>query len=113
MNDIIPDVPRCGKCGRYPVDHRGGECVYPPRDGTADVYRGALELVREALDIPHAKTAAGDEVRTEILHARVNHVTVMIDAVLGRAHPEWSIKWAREQIARHPADGYERAEARP
>ena len=22
-------IPLCGKCGRYPVDHRGGECVYP------------------------------------------------------------------------------------
>lgn len=24
------DIPRCPDCGRYPIDHRNGKCIYPP-----------------------------------------------------------------------------------
>ena len=26
----VQPPPRCEKCGRYPIDHRDGECIYPP-----------------------------------------------------------------------------------
>ncbi len=31
------DVPRCEKCGRYPIGHRGGVCLYPEGPYTGDL----------------------------------------------------------------------------
>jgi hypothetical protein len=34
LNDAAADVPRCPRCGRYPIDHRNGVCLYPPSPDT-------------------------------------------------------------------------------
>lgn len=78
----------------------------PQQADKADTYRAALELVVEALDIPHAKTVADDEKRAEIVHARLMHVLIMVGSVLDRDRPEWYIDYCREQLAKHPAVGY-------
>jgi hypothetical protein len=203
-NAAGPDVPLCGTCGRYPIDHRGGVCLYPPEIATGglselaqlihfrvgawedlgyrnppapdcatvpplgersasaigngreaigdidrliaqlhgaraglagqlrrdedirmaglpateeavrwdvppaaqDAYRAALELVREGLDIPHAKTVGDDEKRAQILHTRLIHVLMLVASVLDRDRPEWSIRYCREELAKNPAVGY-------
>jgi hypothetical protein len=72
-----------------------------------DGYRAVLEVVREALDIPHAATFSGDEKRKEILCMRVMHALLMVRAVLdGRGPAEWNIAYCREQLAKYPATGY-------
>lgn len=76
---------------------------------TADELRAALEVVAEALGIPHAATNGDDARRAEILQMRVMHVNVMLEAVLDE-HREptsaWSVNYCREQLAKHPATGY-------
>lgn len=73
-------------------------------------YREALEAVRDALDLPHAATVGGDEVRSQIIGDRLTHVTLFLEHAL--ADPPspggiaWSIAYFRERIAEHPAAGY-------
>lgn len=75
----------------------------------ADAYRAALELVREALDPPHAKTVGDDDQRRQIIHERLIHVLLMIGNVLERdnaAARHWALDYCRERLAEHPAVGY-------
>jgi len=38
-------VARCGKCGRYPIDHRGGVCIYPRQSAELAARRTAAAAV--------------------------------------------------------------------
>lgn len=69
----------------------------------------ALRAVREALDIPHAATVGDDETRAKILDERTGHAVAMLQGILGRdTTPDipWSVGYLREQLAKHPAEGY-------
>ena len=72
----------------------------------------ALQAVREAIDIPHAATAGDAEIRAQILYERLLHAVVFLDSILGdpRDHGTvdigWSVQYLREQLAKHPAEGY-------
>lgn len=69
----------------------------------------ALTAVREALDIPHAATVGDDETRAKILDQRLSLTVIMLRGILERpttgAIP-WSVGYLREQLAKHPAQGY-------
>lgn len=69
----------------------------------------ALAAVREALDIPHAATVGDDEVRARILDERTGHAVAFLQRILGGdpvADIPWSVGYLREQLAKHPAEGY-------
>jgi hypothetical protein len=69
----------------------------------------ALTAVREALDIPHAATVGDDETRAKILDERTGHAVVMLCGILGEdaiTDIPWSAGYLREQLAKHPAEGY-------
>jgi hypothetical protein len=69
----------------------------------------ALTAVREALDIPHAATVGDDETRAKILDERVGHTVTMLCGILGQdatVDIPWSVGYLREQLAKHPAEGY-------
>jgi hypothetical protein len=69
----------------------------------------ALTAVREALDIPHAATVGDDETRAKILDERLGHTVVMLQGILDRdatVDIPWSAGYLREQLAKHPAEGY-------
>jgi hypothetical protein len=75
--------------------------------------RNALEIVLEALDVPYAATVGGDEIRAEIMSRRTMHAVILLRGLLGRdtgrqplLYPQNSIDWCREQLAKHPAEGY-------
>jgi len=70
----------------------------------------ALTAVREALDIPCAATVGDDEVRAKILDKRLGYAVAMLRGILGRdAFPgiPWLVGYLRDQLAKHPAIGYE------
>ena len=86
--------------------------LQPDPAPTAAQLLDALRAVREALDIPHAATVGDQEVRDAILVERTGHAAVMLarifeciadgrDPMIG-----WSAGYLREQLARHPAEGY-------
>lgn len=88
---------------------RGTFAEYPKVSAErAATFRAALELVREGLDIPHAKTLGDDAKRTEILHRRLIGVLIMVRSVLDgqQADAGWSLTYTREQLAKAPAVGY-------
>ena len=78
----------------------------------------ALAAVREALAIPHAATMGDDETRAKILGERLGHTVAMLSSVLDRigdgrdADIPWSVGYLREQLAKHPAEGYKTWDAR-
>lgn len=80
--------------------------------------RAVVDAVREALDIPHAATAGGDETRQEILTERVMHLLVCVTYLseryrlaekvglpIGSAVPD-QLAYLRERLATHPPAGY-------
>lgn len=77
-----------------------------------DELLSALEAVRDAISIPNAATAGGQETRDKILIERAGHATVMLNGVLERIErgndPDvsWSVKYLHERLAEHPAEGY-------
>lgn len=80
-------------------------------DTTPDAGRllDALAAVREALDIPHAATVGDDETRAKILDERLGHTVAMLVGILDRDPVRdipWSVGYLREQLAKHPAEGY-------
>ncbi|SRR6266568_3766713 len=80
------------------------DLVIPP--GPA---RDALAAVLEALDIPNAATAGGQETRAKILEHRTRHAVVMLESVLNPAAPgevSWSVDYLCARLAEHPAAGY-------
>lgn len=75
-------------------------------------YREALQLVREGLDIPHAKTAGGDVQRMEILFLRTVDLLIMVSHILdGDNRPEFTLGYCRDGLAKHAAVGYHPARA--
>lgn len=92
------------RAARLPGTEEAARWEAPP--SVQDVYRDALEVVREGLDIPHAKTVGDDEKRARILHARLIHVLLLVGAVLDRDRPDWSISYCRGELAKNPAVGY-------
>lgn len=75
---------------------------------TADEYRQVLEVVREAIDIPHPATAGDGRVHGDILFMRTMHAMTMVRSILDgeSTSPPWSVRYCREQLAKHPATGY-------
>lgn len=88
----------------------GGEC--PPRPGETPPidWRDALAAVREALDIPYAKTAGDEEIYREILDRRLMQALVMLRGVLDEDDPPvaWRVEYLRAKLAEMPAEGYNR-----
>lgn len=71
--------------------------------------RALLDVVLEALDLPHPATAGGAEVYDEIRGERATHVVVALRSVLDERplmSIEWTTDYLREQLAKHPATGY-------
>jgi hypothetical protein len=75
-------------------------------------YREALEVILEALDIPHAATHGDDEIRDKILDRRLMQTVTTLRAILddGPDRPDvdvaWNLGYLREKLAEHPATGY-------
>lgn len=74
----------------------------------AGAARDALQAILEALDIPNGATVSDQEIRDKILIERAGHAKVMLQSLLGAdTHdPAWSVAYLREQLAKHPAQGY-------
>jgi hypothetical protein len=72
-------------------------------------YRPALKAIRDALTLPYAATAGGDEVRAKLLEQRLMYVTAFLRDVLDDPCPPfgltWEIRFLTERISRHPAAG--------
>ncbi len=68
----------------------------------------ALAAVRQALDIPTAATAGGQEARDAILVERAGHAVVMLQGILSGDDSDipWSVAYLRARLAEHPATGY-------
>jgi hypothetical protein len=69
----------------------------------------ALAAVLEALDIPHAGTVGGQEVRDRILVERAGHAAVFLRGIFGEdpvTDLPWSIGYLRDRLAEHPAEAY-------
>jgi hypothetical protein len=92
------------RMARLPGTEEAARWDAPP--SAQDAYRDALEMVREGLDIPHAKTVGDEEKRAQILHARLMHVLILVGSVLDRDRPDWSLAYCRDQLAKAPAVGY-------
>jgi hypothetical protein len=78
------------------------------------LYREALQLVREAIDIPHARTLGDEEIRGQILDRRLMDTPVFLRAFLEdlddearfEQFGEWHLNYLRERLAGNPATGY-------
>jgi hypothetical protein len=70
--------------------------------------REILEAIQEAIDIPHAASAGDEAVRAEILEDRLLQVVTFLHGLLDYQRPDvaWNIAYLREQLAKHPAEGY-------
>ncbi|WP_327587076.1 hypothetical protein OHA25_08695 [Nonomuraea sp. NBC_00507] len=83
--------------------------AYKEAAAEAEQLLDALRAVREALDIPHAATVGGDEVRDQVLLARQTHAMLMIERLVD-GKPHWGIgqevSFLRERLAENPATGY-------
>lgn len=55
-------APRCGTCGLYPIDHRGGECVYPRGEAEKDVSGLSADMSDVFLRLDALE---GDQAKTE------------------------------------------------
>lgn len=73
---------------------------------------GMLRAIREAVSIPHAATEGDAKVHDKILLLRVLQVQVTLDGIFEdlqkcrRLDVPWSTSYLREQLAKHPAEGY-------
>src|SRR5260370_25360211 len=112
----FPDVPRCERCGRYPIAHRGGECIHPRGESPevkADRDTERAEIWERLDDAEERLGKRDDRDRTE--RALVH---VIID-LLCDLHPDGElarhVKADRdkgEQAAARVIDGYAGAGAR-
>ncbi|MCX4578137.1 hypothetical protein OHB41_34105 [Streptomyces sp. NBC_01571] len=88
----------------HSVDNPAGPSVIP------DPVRDLLATVLEAIDLPHAATIGGDEVRVRLLATRATHVRIALRSVLGDDAPDlgvtWDANYLRERLAEHPITGY-------
>jgi hypothetical protein len=74
---------------------------------TIDGLKDLLHAIHEAVDIPHAATVSGDEVRSEVLVLRAIHVKVALD--VWEDDPRWidaTTANLRERLKEHPPVGY-------
>jgi hypothetical protein len=64
--------------------------------------------VLNAIDIPYAATVAHDETRTRILLARVMHLRISLETLLGSKHQDVTdaIKDLEERLSEHEPIGY-------
>lgn len=114
MPSISPDdVPDAGSAlaGVTAIRTMSTAAAGPSRDELLD----ALQAVHEAIDIPHAATVSGDEVRTQILTERCGHAAAMLGALLAEdswADWAWSVAYLRARVGEHPAAGYKTWEER-
>jgi hypothetical protein len=72
------DVPRCEKCGRYPIDHRDGECIYP----RASAELAARRTAAAAVLADYQRAAAGADVADRALWA--GRLADMLALLLGQ-----------------------------
>lgn len=71
--------------------------------------RELLAAVLDALDIPSPATVGDSETHDRILNDRVMHAKIALRSAL-EEHPlgtEWTTSYLREQLLKHPADGYQ------
>src|SRR4051812_11842282 len=81
-------------------------------------YKDALKAIKDALDLPYAATASGDEIRSGLVESRVMIVNHLLKAVL-EDRPgldlAWEIRFVTDRIAGQPAEGqyvtYDQAQA--
>jgi hypothetical protein len=91
------------------VDPRGRRNWEAAAKASRDELLDALQAVREAIAIPQPATVGDGEVHDRILGERVMHARVMLDSVLrgdSYAGVAWNVEYLREQLAKHPAEGY-------
>lgn len=94
---VAPDRPapdRCTECGRPEAEH-------PLRE--------ALAAVLEALDIPQPATVGDEGIHDGILLERVTHTVIFLRGILAAGRvtaSEDEIRYLREKLAEHPAEGY-------
>lgn len=85
-----------------------GEPATTAEPESPGVASDALAAVLEAIDIEHAATAGGQEIRDKILVERAGHAVVMLRSILGGGSFDvpWSVGYLRDRLAEHPASGY-------
>lgn len=74
-----------------------------------DETRAVVDVVLEALDIPHAATVGHDETRTEVLIHRIMHLQVCMESLADGDNDGWldaRLTYLRERLAAHPPVGY-------
>lgn len=81
-----------------------------PADGTTAWMRDGLRVLREALDIPHAATVGGDQVRQELLKDRAMYAVIALDALdrpdIDARGACVTIDYLREKLAGLEPTGY-------
>lgn len=75
-----------------------------------DGVHALLDVVLEALDIPHPATIGDSEQHAKVLADRVMHTVVALQRVVDEdGDPlgiEWTTEYLRERLAEHPPTGY-------
>lgn len=69
--------------------------------------RDALKAAKDALDLPYAATAGGDEIRAGLIESRVMLVNSFLKAVLEDAPTldlDFEIRFLAERIAKQPGE---------
>lgn len=75
----------------------------------SDAVRELLAAVLEALDIPSPATIGDTETHDRVLNDRAMHAKIALRSALeeGPLDIEWTTSYLREQLLKHPADGYQ------
>lgn len=81
----------------------------PTNVGLSAETRDVIEAVHDALAIPHAATVAHERTRAAIMKHRVMHAVITLESLLARDNATelpGQLEYLREQLAKHPAEGY-------
>ncbi|MFE2020150.1 hypothetical protein ACFW9O_19155 [Streptomyces sp. NPDC059499] len=73
-----------------------------------DDVRALLDVVLEAIDIPHPATVGDEETYRAVLERRVSFAVIVARAALAE-DPDgigWNVDYLRTKLAEHPATGY-------
>src|SRR5690242_14470996 len=103
MHDRKPSDSTTGPEPARAIDFRSGY-IAGRRDAATPDWRDAVAAVREALDIPHPRTAGDAEVFHEILDQRLMQALVMMRSVLDRDNADvaWHVEHLRARLAEMP-----------
>lgn len=74
----------------------------------AEGVRALLDVVLEAIDLPHPATAGDDETYRQILDNRVSLALSVARAALAEEPDNigWNADYLRRKLSEHPATGY-------